>query len=166
MDPRSISACALLSRSDCGSSAVRVRIALPGCSTYLCDVFVSENHTQADATAFSLSLLTARTSPEKILAILLDTPQLMAFIYVKYVSPTTGFGLFSGEDIPYKDTNFTRVCLGTYGGMVCGGEREALSSKAMYNMTNGHLTRDPEPHRPRLIERMQPKDRRDFATER
>ena len=68
---------------------------------------------------------------------------MVPFLYVKYISPQKGFGLFSGEEIPYKQGDFTGLCLGTYGGMICGAEREGLYPKQMYSQTNGHLPRPP-----------------------
>lgn len=96
----------------------------------------------------------------------MNTPHVVAFLYVKYVSPQKGFGLFSGEDIPRMEKEYTPACLGTYGGMVCGGEREALHPKTVYNMTSGHLSRSPEPLRANELERLTLEEREEVAKER
>lgn len=115
--------------------------------------FKSPNDAQLDATHFADSLVTAK----KYIAVLVDIPKVVAFLYIKFISPSKGFGLFSGEDIPYRQSDFSPLCLGTYGGMICASEREALYSKMLYSMTHGHLPRIPEPTRVNLPKDVNPR---------
>lgn len=73
-------------------------------------------------------------------------PSVRMFIYVAYKSPKTEFGLFAGESLSVTDNGTAArpelsagECLGTYGGMVCGHDEEALDKKAVYRMAHGKL---------------------------
>lgn len=124
-------------------------------------------HYQIDATDFANSLKIGDPDAKDPLAILLaEPPSVVAFLYIKYISQEKGFGVFSGENIPRIPDAFGPVCLGSYGGMVCGSEREALHSKATYNMSTAHLTRDAEPQRQQELAGLTHEERIQIAEER
>lgn len=85
---------------------------------------------------------------------------MIAFLYVKFISPEKGFGVFAGQNIPYTPPVVERPpgalpsdpdplpvvspeCLGSYGGIICT-EIEACHPKTVYALSFGDLNRSAE----------------------
>ena len=63
--------------------------------------------------------------------------------YIAYVSPASGFGVFTATLIPAVRRVSRRVCIGTYGGMV-GTLKEVMARTEVYEF-RGELPARPEP---------------------
>lgn len=76
--------------------------------------------------------------------VLLDTPKVVVPLYIRFIHPGRGFGMFTGKRMDNEsaiqvDLNVpTTDCIGTYGGRICD-KREAIHKKAVYRMWTGSI---------------------------
>ena len=65
-------------------------------------------------------------------------PESVIPTYVRYISPTRGFGLFAGGDLSVNKMLALNQCVGTYGGVICD-DREPICKTAVYKLSYGAL---------------------------
>lgn len=103
-------------------------------------------HFQNDAEVLYNSVITDKAESH----ILLGRPQVVIPLYVRFISPKRGFGLFTGAALPKESAAIqeglrlpTAECIGTYGGRICD-KRETIHKKAVYRLTYGMLNPLPQ----------------------
>lgn len=89
-------------------------------------------HEQSDAIHFGPSIAGS--------SVLTSMPNVVIPMYIKFISPDIGFGLFAGADLPDSSLAVDQ-CVGSYGGIVCD-EREPIHHKAVFKMRKGTLPPD------------------------
>lgn len=65
-------------------------------------------------------------------------PEVVIPMYVKFVSPARGFGLFAAADFSVSTELQSNQCVGTYGGIICD-ERDPVCKHAIYALLAGSL---------------------------